>query len=129
MEGLTRAHATDTLGPLVRDQVDDQARPKVSRESYGSVEEALSALRAETDAIRADGGLPTVTAFRTYEPSARVHARLEISTGGFLRGRDAGIDVMGDGGIVPFQGGISRKPIEPTPGQNPFDAVAEALHG
>ncbi len=101
---------------------------KVRRESFPSVDDALSALRAEADAIRADGGLPTVTAFRTYEPSARVHARLEISTGGFLRGRDAGVDVMGDGGIVPFRGGITRKPIEPASGQTPFDALAAALH-
>lgn len=101
--------------------------PKVRRESYGSIEEAIAALRGEADAIRSDGGLPQVTAFRTYEPSARVHARLEISTGGMFRGQDAGIDVMGDGGLVPFQGGMTRKPLEPAKGQTIFDAVEEAL--
>lgn len=103
--------------------------PKVRRESFGTLAEAVTALRGETEAIRADGGLPEVTAFRTYEPSARVHARLEISTGGPFRGRDAGIDVMGDGGMVPFRGGITRQVLEPTEGQSAIDAVAEALGG
>lgn len=103
--------------------------PKVRRESFGTLEDAVAGLRAETDAIRADGGLPEVTAFRTYEPSARVHARLEISTGGLLRGRDAGLDVMGDGGLVPFRGGITRQVLEPADGQSAVDVVAEALGG
>ena len=52
---------------------------EVRRSKFGSIEEAVAAMRTEADAIRADGGLPQVSAFRTYEPSARVHARLEIS--------------------------------------------------
>ncbi len=102
---------------------------KVKRESFATLAEAAAALRERAEAIRAEGDLPQVSAFRTYEPSARVHARLEISTGGPLRGRDAGIDVMGDGGLVPYLGGITRKPIEPAEGQSAFDAVAEALGG
>lgn len=100
---------------------------KVKRESYGTLGEATAALQERAEAIRADGGLPEVSAFRTYAPSARIHARLEISTGGALRGRDAGIDVMGDGVLVPYRGGIARKPIVAADGQSPFDAVAEAL--
>lgn len=103
--------------------------PKVRRESFDTLAEAIAALRGETEAIRADGGLPQLTAIRTYEPSARVHARLEISTGGPFRGRDAGVDVMGDGGIVPFRGGITRQTLEPAEGQSAIDAVAEALSG
>jgi hypothetical protein len=102
---------------------------KVRRKSYESVEQAVTALRDETRAIRADGGLPEVTAFKTYEPSALVHARLEISTGGPFRGRDAGIDLMGDGGLVPFRGGLSRHPLDATDGSDAFDAVAKALDG
>lgn len=101
--------------------------PRVKREKFATLEEAVEALRTETAAIRADGGLPEVTAFRTYEPSARVHARLEISTGRMLRSTDAGVDVMGDGGLVAFRGGISRTPIEPKGGQTPFDAVADVF--
>lgn len=66
---------------------------------------------------------------RTYEPGDQVNARLEISTGGMIRSRDAGIDVMGDGGLVPFRGGVFRKPIAPELGETPYDAVAAALRG
>lgn len=100
---------------------------KVKRRRLDTLSDAVGALREEAEAIRAEGGLQEVTAFRTYEPGARVHARLEISTGGPLRGSDAGVDIMGDGGIVPFRGGISRRTLLPTDGQSAFDAVAEAL--
>jgi len=101
--------------------------PKVSREKHESLAAAVAALRAQTERIRAEGDLPAVSMFRTYEPGDRVHARLEISTGAVFRGRDAGIDVMGDGGLVPFRGGVFRKEIEPDPGGTAFDAVERAL--
>ena len=66
--------------------------------------------------------------FRTYEPADRVKARLEVSTGGPFRGRDAGIDVMGDGRLVPYRGGVFRKQIE-TPDDGPYEAVERALAG
>lgn len=100
---------------------------KVSRETHDSLEGAVAAMREHAERIRAEGGLPAVKMFRTYEPGARVHARLEISTGGPLRGRDAGVDLMGDGAVVPFRGGVFRKPIVPAEGESPFDVVAGAL--
>jgi hypothetical protein len=100
---------------------------KVSREKHESLDGAVGSMREHADRIRDEGGLPTVKMFRTYEAGDRVHARLEISTGGPLRGSDAGIDVMGDGGLVPFRGGVFRKPLEPQGEQTPFDAVAAAL--
>jgi len=101
--------------------------PKVAREGHASLEDALAALRAHGERIRAEGSLGEVSMIRTYEPGDRVKARLEISTGGMLRGRDAGLDVMGDGKLVPFQGGVFRKPLEPAGGESPYDAVAAAL--
>jgi hypothetical protein len=64
---------------------------------------------------------------RTYEPSQRVKARLEISTGGFLRGADAGIDVMGDGRLVPYHGGVRRRELELGARDDPYEAIREAL--
>jgi hypothetical protein len=64
---------------------------------------------------------------RTYEPAQRVRARLELSVGGFLRRRDAGVDVMGDGRLVPYTGGVSRRELEPADAGSPYDAVREAL--
>ena len=103
--------------------------PKVTREKHASLDEAIAALREHTERILAEGDLPEVSMIRTYEPGDQVKARLEISAGGVLRSRDAGIDVMGDGGLVPFRGGITRKVIEPTEGQSAFEAVAEVFDG
>ena len=100
--------------------------PKVDRETHPTVEEAVASMRAHTERIRTEGGLPETSAFRTYEPGEQVEARLEISTGWLLGGRDGGVDVMGDGGLVPFRGGVSRKPLELAEGESAFDRV-EAL--
>lgn len=113
--------------PLSKFKLTIRHGSKVRRRRLDTLAGAVDAMREEAAAIRAEGGLPEVTAFRTYQPSARVHARLEISTGGPLRGHDAGIDIMGDGGLVPFSGGVSRKPLEPADGQSAYDAVSEAL--
>ncbi len=76
--------------------------------------------------IRSEGPLDGINALRDYEPDQRVHARIEISTGGLLRGREAGIDVMGDGSLVPYAGVVRKRRLEPD-GETPFDAVREAL--
>ncbi|GIK78802.1 MAG: hypothetical protein EDQ89_04420 [Acidobacteria bacterium] len=102
--------------------------PRVSREKHEDLGEAIAALRSHAESIRAEGGLEEVSMFRTYEPADRVEARLEVSTGGPLRGRDAGIDVMGDGTLVPYRGGVFRKELE-TGGESPYEAVERALAG
>ena len=57
----------------------------------------------------------------------RVAARIELSAGGMLRGRDAGIDVMGDGTLVAFAGGMRRRTLEPDPDETHFDVVRREL--
>ena len=99
----------------------------VSRQRMESLEGAVDELRRRAEAIRGEGPLKKVSSLRDFEPGQRVHARLEISTGGLLRGRDAGVDVMGDGAVVPFSGGIRRTELELGGGQSPFDAVTKAL--
>ena len=66
---------------------------------------------------------------RTYEPGDQVRARLEISAGGVLRSRDAGIDVMGDGALVPFRGGVFRKELAPVGVDGAYEAVERAMLG
>ena len=62
---------------------------------------------------------------REFEPAGQVAGRVEISTGGLLRrGEDAGVDVMGDGTLVAFSGGM-RPQSSSTPGRDgPFAARA-----
>lgn len=64
---------------------------------------------------------------RDFEPSERVAARLELSSGGALRGRAAGVDVMGDGSVVPFAGGVMRRRLEVREGESAYDAVRREL--
>ena len=103
--------------------------PKVTRESHADLADALAALRAHAERIRDEGGLDRVSMIRTYEPEDMVKARLEISTGGPFRGRDAGIDVMGDGAFVAFRGGVFRKEVSAERGDAAFAAVERALQG
>ena len=79
--------------------------------------------------VRREGPLERANALRDYEPGQRVHARLELSTGGVLRGREAGLDVMGDGALVPYMGVVRKRKLEPSGNQSAFDAVREALTG
>jgi hypothetical protein len=99
----------------------------VQREGFASLEEAVEALERRARRIRSEGPLEEVGALRDFEPGQQVHARLELSTGGLLRGREAGLDVMGDGALVPYTGVIRKRRLEPRDGQTAFDAVREAL--
>jgi hypothetical protein len=101
----------------------------VARNRFDDLGEALAELRRRADEVRSEGPLDSVASLRDYEPDQQVHARLEISTGGLLRRRDAGVDVMGDGSLVPFAGGVRRRPLELSDGQSPYDAVGAALEG
>jgi hypothetical protein len=103
--------------------------PDVTREQFDELEAAISEMRRHIERIRSEGPLSKVSVPRDYEPSEQVHARLEISTGGLLRRSDAGIDVMGDGSLVPYVGGVGRRELELRDGQSSFDVVAEALEG
>lgn len=101
----------------------------VERKRMEGLEQAIEELRRQAEAIRSEGPLPKVSSLRDFDPGEQVHARLEISTGGLLRGRDAGVDVMGDGTLVPYAGGVRRNRLEIDDGQDPFEAVREALAG
>ena len=79
--------------------------------------------------VIAEGPLEGVKMLRDFEPGERVAARLELSTGGILRGAAAGVDVMGDGSVVAFAGGVRRRSLEPRGGQTPFQAVRRQLGG
>ncbi len=103
--------------------------PDVARDSFDDLGEALAEMRRRADEVRSEGPLETVSSLRDFEPAQQVHARLEISTGGLLRRRDAGVDVMGDGSLVPFSGGVRRRELELSDGQSPYEAVGTALEG
>jgi len=101
--------------------------PHVAKEKVEDLDEAIAVMERRVKDIRSEGPLQAAKMFREYDPGVQVAGRVEISTGGFLRsGVSAGIDVMGDGTLVAFQGGMHRSELDP--GQRgPFEAVRKAL--
>jgi ribulose 1,5-bisphosphate carboxylase large subunit-like protein len=84
-------------------------------------------MREEVEEVVGEGPLQRRSMIRDYEPETQVAARFEISSGGLFGGDTAGIDVMGDGRVVPFRGGMVRHELEPKGNQTPYDAVRKAL--
>ena len=99
---------------------------RVDRESHENLDGAIEEMSRRAEEIRGEGPLEEVEMLRRFGPEDRVAARLEISAPG-LRGRDAGVDVRGDGSIVAYRGGVIRRELEPAGGQSAYDAVREAL--
>jgi hypothetical protein len=79
--------------------------------------------------VRAAGPLEGVKMLRDFEPDERVAARIELSTGGWLRGRDGGVDVMGDGRLVAYAGGMGRRELEAGSDEAAFEAIRRELGG
>jgi hypothetical protein len=99
----------------------------VKRERFATLAEALRELERRAEEIRGEGGLGEISAFRDYAPGQRVAARLELTGSGILRRSEAGLDVMGDGALVPYRGAILRRRLESGRGRTPYDAISEAL--
>jgi hypothetical protein len=100
---------------------------KVRHERFDDLDAAIAALEEGAKDVRRAGPLKEVGAIRDYAPGQLVHARLALSAGGRLRGREAGLDVMGDGALIPYVGVIRKRRLEPEGKQSPFDAVRAAL--
>lgn len=100
---------------------------KVKRERLDSLDEAIAAMERRAESIRAEGPLEAVKMIRDYEPGQRVAARLEITGPGRIRRPEAGLDVMGDGRLVPYRGAIFKRRLEPGGGDSAYDAVRAAL--
>jgi hypothetical protein len=101
--------------------------PRVARREFQDLDSALAALREGAVAVVREGPLEPVHGFREYEASEQVAARLAVSSGRFFGGRTAGVDVMGDGRLVPYAGAIRRRELEGRTPDAALDAVREAL--
>jgi hypothetical protein len=100
---------------------------EVTKGKFDTLDEALEHARDRVDAIRREDRLGTVSMLREFTPDQRVKARIEISTARFLAGTAAGLDVMGDGAVIAYTGGINREPIDADTLDEAFELVHEAL--
>src|ERR1700742_4134578 len=101
----------------------------VDHEGFDDIGEAVARMRERALAIRAEGPPRTAKIVRKFEPKDQVTARLELSSGGFLRKRSAGVDVRGDGTFRAFRGAVRREELDPSGHDTPFDLVRETLEG
>jgi hypothetical protein len=101
--------------------------PEVEHARFDDLEEAVAEMRRRALAIRAEGPVRKVSSLRDFGPEDQVHARLQLTGRGLLRKAVAGVDVRGDGTLMPFRGGVGRQELDPTDHETPFDAVRETL--
>jgi hypothetical protein len=99
----------------------------VGREKYESLDEAIEDVRRRIDEIRQEDRLPPVSMLRDFTPEEQVQARIEISGPGLLRGREGGIDVMGDGHAIAYTGAIRKQTIEANSIDDALERLREAL--
>lgn len=100
---------------------------EVKRVKAASLEKALEAARGAAETTLREGRLARVSALRDFEPGQRVHARIELSGPGLLRGREGGIDVMGDGAVVAYRGAIRKERLVADGLDDAIEALREAL--
>lgn len=99
----------------------------VQRKGFDDLDSALAEAERQTDAILAEGPTGGARAFREYEPSELVRARIEISGKGLIRPPTAGLDIQGDNSLVGFIGGVARKRVEATDEAGIFEEIRTAL--
>lgn len=102
---------------------------EVDHEGFDNVDQAVARMRERALEIRAEGPPKVANVLRKFEPRDQVTARLELSTGGLLHKRAAGVDVRGDGTFTPYRGGLRREELDPSNHDTPFDLVRETLEG
>lgn len=101
----------------------------VLKERHASLEDALAALEdAAREVERAPAKAPVDMRVRRFEPEDLVAARVEVSgpRRPFPAVR-AGVDVRGDGSAAAWEGRLSRRVIEPEPGETPYRALRREL--
>ena len=99
----------------------------VSRERFATLDEAIDYTRGRVEEIRREGRLPAISVFRTHPPDQRVHARIEISGPDLIRAPEGGIDVMGDGTVIPYTGAIRKETISAETLDEAFERLQSAL--
>ena len=100
--------------------------PKVTRERYTELEEAMGALEEHGRELErgADARPVGGSVIRRIEPVQQVVARLELRGPGRLR---AGVDVRGDGSSEAYTGRVRRRLVEQRSGEDAYGALRREL--
>jgi hypothetical protein len=100
--------------------------PKVTRERYAELEEAIGAVEERGRELErgADARPVGGSVIRRIEPVQQVVARLELRGPGRLR---AGVDVRGDGSSEAYTGRVRRRLVEQRSGEDAYAALRREL--
>jgi hypothetical protein len=101
--------------------------PRVTRSEFDDLDSAMGAMRDAAATVVREGPLETVQGFREYDPAEQVAARITLRRGGIFSARAAGVDVMGDGALVPFAGVVRRRPLDGETADGALAAVRAEL--
>ena len=111
----------------MRWRVTERVGSEVTKGKFDTLDEALEHARDRVLAVLRDGRLGTVNALREFKPGQQVQARIEVGRDRLFGGRDAGIDVMGDGTVIAYRGGINREVLEADTLDGAIDRLRETL--
>ena len=103
--------------------------PRVGREKFDSLDEAIDEARRRVDEIRREDRLPPIEVFRKHTPGQRVNARIELSGPGLIRSPEGGIDVMGDGHAIAYTGAVRKETLDADSLDQAFERLRGALGG
>ena len=101
--------------------------PRVGREKFDSLDEAIDEARRRVDEIRREDRLPEIAVFRRHTPGQRVNARIEVTGPGLIGSPEGGIDVMGDGHAIAYTGSVRKQQLDADSLDDAFERLADAL--
>jgi hypothetical protein len=106
-----------------------RAGPKVERERFAELDEALDAIERRARALSDNAPEKAVDLkYKKFEPVQQVAARLEIAgPERMLPSVRAGIDVRGDGSTEAYVGRVRRAVIEQRKKETSYDALRRVL--
>ena len=96
--------------------------PRVERERFATLGEALAALDAHIPSVSRRDQRSALG--RDYEPVRQVAGRLELHGPG---GAHGGVDVRGDGSAEAYTGWVRKRLVEPAEGESAVDALRRSL--
>ena len=97
--------------------------PRVEKERFGTLDEALAALDARIPSVSRRDQRSALG--RDYEPVRQVAGRLELHG----PGAHGGVDVRGDGSAEAYTGRIRKRVVVPEGRETAVQALGRALRG